>query len=229
MLYFCHPRWFRIATQVKDEFGDRVIELYLKYYRNYNKTLEEMVTKQRSGLDLIYSDYIRNSIKASKVDWRKVITPETINDPSLLKEKGKLVIFNGFESPKRHSNPETTFYDFIFMIAFISFVYDDMDYFNNRDSCAVMQEEIQAIIKEVFDEIEIFISTPFANDEMMPILLKAYQGIGNISPRPDGWTYYNNQFKDYPKDMLEFMMDKFAPLWNFKSRILLMNWKQPPF
>lgn len=232
MTYYCHPSWFKIATQVKDEFGDRVIELYLKYYRNYSKTLEEMVTKQRSNLDLTYGDYIRSRQLVQRVNWREVITFETMKNPSLLKEKGNLRLYE-FDIDGKLYTPETSFYNFIFMVAFISFVYDNMDYYDNRDSCAIMQEEIQAIIKEIFDEIniDIYISTPFANEEMYSILLKAYQGIGNAKPRLDEWTYYSNQFKEYPEgvEVLENMMDKFAPLWELKPKILLMNWKQPPF
>jgi hypothetical protein len=233
MAYYCHPLWFKIATKVKDEFGDEVIKLYLNYYRNYNYTLVDMITKQRSRLDIYYRDYIRHSLKASDIDWRKVITLETMTDPSLLKQKGKLVIYNGFESPQEYSNPQTSFYDFIFMVAFISFVYNEISYFGDRDSCSIMQEEIQAIIKEVFDEeyIDISITTPFANDEIMSILLKAYQGAGFRRPTPEGWTYYENQFKEYPDglDVLEDMMNKFAPLWKLRQRPQLMNWKSLPF
>ena len=233
MTYYCHPLWFKIATKVKDEFGDKVIKLYLNYYRNYNYTLEEMITKQRSRLDIFYVDYIGSIMEAGKINWREIITVKTMNDPSLLKQKGKMKIFNGYESPQKYSNLQTSFYDFIFMVAFISFVYNEISYFGDRDSCSIMQEEIQAIIKEVFDEeyIDIVITTPFANDEIMTILLKAYQGIGNRSPRPEGWTYYENQFKEYPDglDVLEDMMNKFAPLWKLRQRPQLMNWKSPPF
>jgi hypothetical protein len=224
--YIVSPTWREILINARGEFGDKVIYYFLNYHTNLGGAYFKSVF-----------DYISKKDEKTDEYWRYITKKEVQNNPLLLKKAEYLTI----KFPNQVER-EISLYDFVFVICFFKFIYDDENFdeghyyfetFLSEKELKDLRDNLIDLVDDEFakDDMDYRHTFPFCNIEMMKFLMKGCLGYVISGRIRSEWSWVDNQFEDAGLDV-SGMQGKlwFEEFWDPKDfKIKMMNWKRLPF
>jgi hypothetical protein len=227
MAYYVNPTWRDIIAEAREDLGDKVIHYILSYHTEVTWGYFRDVCDRTNKRGVNKTKFNEDAY------WKYIGIQEVINNPTLLKETENLVInFSG------GVEREISLYDFVFVISFFKFIYDDDDYFsfnstNSKFEINELRSNLNDLIYDGFAREDIVYrhNFPYCNKEMMSSLLNGCYGYMVGSYERNNWTWANYQWKGLNSEngLIQSRL-WFEEYWESKGfKIKLMNWNRLPF
>lgn len=225
--YSAHPAWRDIYLQAKESYGDEIILLGIHYHihdflnATFNRLrkrgwVKQVLTKSQI-MDIITDEDRLSDLETMQFSDLKRI-PLTLTLPDML-------------TPTM----EISYYDYCFFISFWKVLYDNSDYFGNREFYDEVRSQVSGIAESVFDQqYGLYFNThhtPYINESMAYHLLQAFIGFKvDYFIVEDRYSWLEFQWiksKDWPQK--ETAQEWFSPMWGpLKRKAPFMNWDESP-